>query len=333
MTERVARNVVTPRGDDASGDQGRGTKEQLMVSLGNMRARTAVWWIPELVCFSLVTIGFGSLPAHTQVADSSPYKGRPVVHPEEWSGMWEASNGQGGVVGIHLLLGTTVAPDAKMNGRSLTDVQQQWESFDVGVYEQRGSSFQFGDEGYFHDLSIDFPVKLEDGRLQLHYYSRVLGGYAVDLDLVKQPGDRWVGRFHRGGFDRQVTLERPRVDRRDPVAGTWVTEEGQTTRIHLGRQRSGGLIAWSDSIQVPGRIGFNPPAKLHPLYQQFGERVNVGAGQGTQVSFEFGAYAGFCCPRRFVGILDKSGSSIEGGWEAGMNQTPHSAAWRRVTGN
>jgi hypothetical protein len=145
-----------------------------MASLEDMRIRPAGWWIAELMCFALMTMCFGSLPAQTHVADSSPYKVRSVADPEEWSGMWEASNGQGGVVGIHLLLGTTVAPDAKTDGRSLTGVEQQWERFDVGVYEQRGSSFQAGDEGYFHDLSSDLPVKPEDGRLQLHYDSRVL---------------------------------------------------------------------------------------------------------------------------------------------------------------
>jgi hypothetical protein len=54
----------------------------------------------------------GSISA-AQSSDRSPYLGRPIMHPEELSGLWEAHDGHGGAVGIHLLL-TTPSPVAQI---------------------------------------------------------------------------------------------------------------------------------------------------------------------------------------------------------------------------
>lgn len=167
--------------------------------------------------------------------------GQLVKNPEGMSGLWETSNGHGGFVGIHIVLGTSAAPDARLNGRTLEGVEQRLEYLNLGVYEQRGAEFVFGDEGYFSNESKDAPIKIDGGRLQLHYSSQGVGTPAVDLDLMKE-GDHWVGRFHRGDFDRQVTLERPGagLNSHGGVAGTW-SSAGYASRVMLANSCRGSL--------------------------------------------------------------------------------------------
>jgi len=139
-----------------------------------------------------------------------------------------------------------------------------------------------------------------------------------------------VGRFHRGSFDEQVTLNRPgaSVKTHNAITGVWASS-GRV--VHIGEQKPGQFAGWSDSLQIPGTIGFAPWIQPHRLLQVYGDRVKVEAGPESQVSFEFGAYGALCCPHPFIGIVEKDGLSIEGRWPP--NQTPRSANWRRVTGD
>ncbi|HUO59396.1 MAG TPA: hypothetical protein VMU24_01930, partial [Candidatus Acidoferrales bacterium] len=63
----------------------------------------------------LLTLVFGhpGASAQTQLSanDRSFYLNHPVVDPESLSGIWEAADGRGGAVGIHLELATTLPGD------------------------------------------------------------------------------------------------------------------------------------------------------------------------------------------------------------------------------
>ncbi len=269
------------------------------------------WGLPAILCAVLTAMNAFLVLAQT---DASPYRGKPVADPEGLSGLWETSNGHGGFVGIHMVLGTSVAANAGSGGRTLDGVEQRWWYLNLGVYEQRGPEFVFGDEGYFSDASKDAPVRIDDGHLQLHYASRGPGLSAVDLDLVKQ-GDRWVGRFHRGSFDQEVRLERPGAELKiqNKIAGTWRSVGYESRIVHVGEQMPEQFVGWADALQIPGTMRYAPWVQPQPLLEVYGERVRVQRAGDAGVMFEFGAYSGVCCSRIWAGKLSADGNSIESG--------------------
>jgi hypothetical protein len=273
------------------------------------------WRFVAVLCAIVVSFNTSWVSAQTTgLQDASPYRGKPVADPEGLSGLWETSNGHGGFLGIHMVLGTSVAPDAKPHGGTLDGVEQRWEYLNLGVYEQRRSEFAFGDEGYFSDASSDAAVRINDGHLQLHYASHATVTSAVDLDLVKQ-GDRWVGRFHRGSFDQQVTLERPGTGLKtyNKVAGTWGAVGFLSRVVHVGEQAPGQFAGWTDALQIPGTVRSGPSVPPHRLFEIYGERVRVQRAGDAGVMFEFGADSAVCCARTWAGKLSVDGNSIESG--------------------
>ena len=273
------------------------------------------WGLRAVLCVMLVSFNASwiTVPV-TASRDVSPDRGKPVADPEVLSGLWETSNGHGGFVGIQMMLGTSVAPDARSNGRTLEGVEQLWEYLNLGVYEQKGPEFVFGDGNYFSSSSKDAPVRIEDGHLQLHYASRGAGLPAVDLDLVKR-GDRWVGRFHRGNFDQQVTLERPGavLKTENKVAGTWRSVGYLGRMVHVGEQAPGQFAGWADALQIPGTVRSGPSVQPHRLFEIYGERMRVQTAGEAAVVFEFGAYSAVCCARTWAGKISVDGNSIESG--------------------
>jgi len=187
----------------------------------------------------------------------SPYEGhRPVDSPEALSGLWEAPDGSGGAVGIHLMLTTTVPVSAD----TLGSAQQLWERLEVGVYERKGPDIQFGDQSYFGDSPSAGNVAFDEGVLRLHFASPWKDTPSVDLDL-RQTGDTWVGRLHRGYFDANVILRRPGAGgtaKTSPIGGTsitgtWISTPGPFgTCVHVAGETPGSLAGWSDSVGMTG---------------------------------------------------------------------------------
>ncbi len=135
-----------------------------------------------------------SPPQHNSSAqeheDRSFYLGTPVAHPEDLSGLWEAPDGHGGAIGIHLVLDTTIPVEAT----TLAGARQSWLGLTLGLYHRSGAEFQLGDENRFSDSLRGGSVRYENDRLILH-----ARGY--DLDLHRIDGDKWSGRFHREDID------------------------------------------------------------------------------------------------------------------------------------
>lgn len=267
-----------------------------------------------ILCAAFIFVTVPLVPAQTGKAspDSSPYRRKVVIDPGSLSGLWETSNGHGGFVGIHIMLGTSVAPDAKTDGRTLNGVEQQWEYLNLGMYEQKGAGLSVGEENYFSDSAGAAAVMIADGHLVLHLVPPVTGMLAVDLDLRKKKNDCWVGRFHRGNFDEQVTLNRPGggMKAHDAIAGVW-TSSGRV--VHIREQKPGQFVGWLDVLQIPGTIQFARGIKPGRFFETYGDRVRVGRAGERGVLFEFGAYSTICCPRTAAGIISNDGKEIKAG--------------------
>jgi hypothetical protein len=278
----------------------------------------------ELAAQNLGLEGASAIPE----GDRSLYIGRPVVDPEGLSGLWEVSNGHGGAVGIHLKLFTSVSADAQTDRRTLAGVEQLWQYLEVAVYERHGATLVSGEEIYFSDSPRGASVKMEDGRLQLHFVSQHANTPSVDLDLVKQ-GDRWIGRLHRGSFDSEVTLERPGagVEKSSAIAGTWVgTGNGC---MHIVEQAPSVFTGWFDSLQVPGAMRYAPSVeKPRRLLEMYGRLMKVQTGSDGNVSFEFDPFTPICCSHTFVGKLGANSKTIEGAWPPGSwKKMSHNSCW------
>jgi hypothetical protein len=266
-----------------------------------------------------------------QQQDRSFYLGTPVTHPEDLSGVWEAPDGHGGAVGIHLILDTTAPVDAT----TLIGTRQAWLGLRVVLYRRTGT--ELGEDNSFSDSPRGGSVRYKDGRLTLHSPPTGLtSGY--DLDLQRVAGDKWLGRFHREDFDSVVTLVRPMLRASSNKAwfvGTWKSSSGPgTTCLHIAQQSPAGLIAWADTLLAWGLTRIAPQAVKPPYsWEHYGERVKVEPSSNGSLTVELGAYSGICCSHRFTATSADGGKAMKADWPAGPNQSPHKSKWTKMPGN
>jgi hypothetical protein len=267
--------------------------------------------------------------------DRSFYLGTPVTHPEDLSGIWEAPDGHGGAVGIHLILDTTAPVDAT----TLVGVRQAWLGLQAGLYRRIGAELQPGEENFFSDSVRGGSMRYEQGRLTLH-----APGY--DLDLRRASGDTWSGRFHREDFDAVVTLVRPAPQAASnehrpvepwllgsPFVGTWKSSSAPgTTCLHIAQLSSGAFVAWADTLLAWGSAA-SPAAKPPYSWEHYGDLVKVEPAGDRSLSIELGAYSGVCCPHRFHASSSDHGKGMKADWPAGPNQSPHKSKWIKMNGD
>ncbi|HEY4051361.1 MAG TPA: hypothetical protein VGM27_31245, partial [Acidobacteriaceae bacterium] len=215
-----------------------------------------------------------------QAEDQSFYLGKPVLHPEELSGVWEAPDARGGAIGIHLVLYTT----APVETTTLVGTEQDWHALQVGIYQRAGAVLSFGEENSFSDSPRGGSVRYEEGRLTLHYPR-------FDLDLLRIPRDRWSGRIHRERFDSQVTLMRPGL--RTGAGGAWLVGTWSTTNgpmqlcLHIAEQAPGEFTGWLDSLLTWGSVQSAPHVAKPPFsWERYGELVKVQAAANSDALIE-----------------------------------------------
>ena len=244
--------------------------------------------------------------------DSSFYLNQAVLHPEALSGIWEAPNGNGGAVGIHLQLATNLSDDSRVPW-----TPQAWQHLEVGIYERKKTGSPFGDINGFSDSRRGGSVSYKDGRLALHFIWRLQDTLAIDLDLSLQANGCWHGRFHRNSFDRIVLLCRPTSiypHRASLLVGTWSQTSGFVRQcVHIVETAPGMFTGWTDSLQIPGKIRYPPSMPgPHQLYENYGSLLKVERSSNGIVDVEFGAYSGICCQHDFLGELSANGSVLQG---------------------
>jgi hypothetical protein len=265
----------------------------------------------------------------------SLYFGHPIDRPEALSGVWEASDGQGGAVGIHLNLMTTASDDVDPPAWT----PQSWQHLNFRVFQRNGSEIVFGEEGYFADDPRGGSVTFQAGHLQLHFVSAWKDTPSVDLELVHQPdNDCWQGRFHRGSFDAVVTLCRPTPGpevKQSPLVGTWSL--GPVPRsgcVHIAQTGATTFTGWSDALELLGHTiyGPNDPGP-HGLLEGYGDLAKVHLAANGSVSLELNAYSMMCCSHHFIGQLSADGKTIQGNFPTGLNQSPNAGVWTKRPGN
>ncbi|QHN04757.1 hypothetical protein FTO74_16375 [Granulicella sp. WH15] len=276
------------------------------------------------------------IPGYPQSQTERPglMKGKPVESPEKMSGVWESSDGSQGIVGLHFLLTTKVAGAPT----TLAGIPQTEEHLMIGVYQRTSLQLRQGDHNYFMDTP-DSGVSWDGKRLVLEWTPRVAGDPAIDLDLIYDKHQEiWSGRFHRGEFSGHVMLRRPTVrgnGAASSLTGTWVSNRpGMNGCVHIVQGSDGTLMGWSDDLQLSGRYryanGLKPPEQT---FEQYGDLVKAEQTGKNSFSIEFKAYTAMCCSRTYIGILSDDGLTLNGGWQAGPNQTPINLAWRKVRGD
>jgi hypothetical protein len=270
-------------------------------------------------------------PQHNSSAqeheDRSFYLGTPVAHPEDLSGLWEAPDGHGGAIGLHLLLDTTIPVEAT----TLAGARQSWLGLTLGLYHRSGAEFQLGDESRFSDSLRGGSVRYENDRLILH-----ARGY--DLDLHRIDGDKWSGRFHRENIDSAVTLARPAMQPTSNATwflGTWKNiSASQTTCLHIAEASPAAFLAWSDTLSTKGSANLPPQLPKPPYsWEHYGDLAKVQSAQDGSLSVELSAYSPICCSQPFHAISADNGKAMKAIWLAGSSQTPHKSRWTKVAGN
>jgi hypothetical protein len=135
--------------------------------------------------------------------------------------VWVSDQPDGSIVGIDL----SVVSPAEVPGRNYVYPEEtpkpQGSHLQIGVFQRNHKRIVCGDENFFATGwtgpgSEDGLTVYANRKLEIHYDSH--NGPATDIELVLDPArDEWTGRFHRNGFDRQVTLHRL-SDQPDSVA-------------------------------------------------------------------------------------------------------------------
>lgn len=256
------------------------------------------------------------------------YVGGLVTHPEELSGIWEAPDGHGGAIGLHLILSTTVPAEAT----TLVGAKQSWLDLQVGIYQRAGLVLQVGEENYFGDSPVGGGVRYVNNRLTLH-------ASGFDLDLRHVRGDEWSGRFHREGFDSEASLIRPGSrgkTKKVSLAGAW--KEGRwgpsQTCLHIVETAPGRLTGWSDTLLAWGAIRFAPNVSKPPYsLERYGDLAKVSATQNGVLSVELNAYTAICCSHLFAATPAKNGTVLKTKWAEGPNQASHKTEWNKMPGD
>lgn len=251
----------------------------------------------------------------------------PVAHPEDLSGIWEAPDGRGGAIGIHLLLDTTVPVEAT----TLAGATQSWLGLSLGVYRRSGAEFQSGNDNSFSDSPRGGSLRYEHDNLTLH-------SPGIDLDLHRIPGDKWSGRFHREDFDSVVMLTRPTMQTKSKATwflGTWKSTLGShATCLHIAQSSPGAFLGWSDALSAVGASTFTPQIPKPPYaWERYGELVKVQLAESGTLSVEFGAYSPLCCSQSLRAVSADNGKAMKADWPAGPSYASHKSRWSKMPGN
>ena len=253
---------------------------------------------------------------------------RTLTDPDALAGRWETSDGHGGAVGMNVIVTTHMGAS-----NSVDDHAQYEDEFTIGLYQRTDP--EVGPHRFNFFSSTPGEGTSWDGhRLTIHLLRTDIPKVNIDLTWHEE-SPAWNGLFERGAFREQVSLKRPSSKASaSPFVGTWSDPRGLMNNcLHIAQQADGALAAWSDDIQVPGRVryanGIQPPAQM---LQHYGEIARAEVDTHGQINVELRAYTAMCCSHRLTAKLSADDQLLSGAWLAGPNQAPRSVEWKRMPG-
>jgi hypothetical protein len=250
-----------------------------------------------------------------------------TVHPEDLAGRWEASDGSGGEVGMNILISTTVAGSVT----SLVDAPQTEKDFEIALYRRRDANVASLEFNFFTTSSAGVAW---DGRELRIDHQRRADIPEIHVKLAwNDEANVWTGSFERGDFQaRAIRLRRPAGTQKNLFVGTWFDGARLGNNcLHIAQSRDGTLAAWSDDLQVPGRIryanGIQPPEQVP---EHYGAIAKVKLVSTDRIEVELNAYTAICCSLPFSATISSDANSLVGAWLPGPMQTPRPVEWKRV---
>lgn len=265
-----------------------------------------------------------------EISSTCSLRAQELFHPEELAGRWEASDGQGGQIGMNILISTTVPGSAT----DLIGVPQTLENFQIGLYHRSDSDVEPLGFNFF-TTSVGGGATWDGRHLRIELL-RKAELPEVHVDLAWNNTNRvWTGSFERATFrNHAIMLKRPTGPPANLFVGTWFERNGMMNNcLHIAQAQDGTFTGWSDDIQIPGRIryanGFRPPerAMLH-----YGEIAKVKVSEPDRIEVELRAYTPICCSHPFSAVISRDGKSLVGNWPGGPNQGSRPAIWTRMEG-
>ncbi len=272
--------------------------------------------IRPVLCF--VLFGIRSTPA---------LDAQQLYPPQDLAGRWEASDGQGGEIGMNILVSTTV-PSSAMD---LIGVPQRLEDFEIGLNQRSGSDVKPLGFNFF-TTSVNGGATWDGRRLRIDLRQES-GVPEVHVDLAWNEAARvWTGAFERAAFRNQAnTLKRPTGPQKNLFVGTWFERDSLMNNcLHIAQAQDGTFTGWGDDIQVPGRMryanGLHRPERAR---EHFGEIAKVNVTEPGRIEVELRAYTPMCCSHPFTAAISRDGAFLV----AAPNQAPRPARWTRVQGD
>jgi hypothetical protein len=275
--------------------------------------------IGTVLCFILLEIG-----------STCALSAQELSHPEKLAGRWEASDGQGGEIGMNILLSTTIPGSA-------TDpigVPQTLEDFQIGIYQRSDTDVKPLGFNFFA-TSVGGAATWDGWHLRINL-QRKADLPEIHINLAWNDVTRvWTGSFERQAFrNKAITLKRPARPQRNVFVGTWFGRNDLMNNcLHIAQAQDGTFTGWSDDIQIPGRIryanGLLPPERI---MEHYGEIAKVKVSEPDHIEVELRAYTPMCCSHPFSAVISPDRKSLVSNWPAGPNQAPRSAMWTRVEG-
>jgi hypothetical protein len=258
-----------------------------------------------------------------------PVSAQQIVHPEDLAGRWEASDGSGGEVGMNILISTTVAGTVT----SLVDVPQAEKDFEIALYRHRDTNVRPLEFNFFTTSSAG--VAWDDRELHIDHQRRAdVPGIHVKL-AWNEEAKVWTGSFELGAFRaRAIRLRRPAGPQKSLFVGTWFngTRLGNNC-LHIAQSQDGTLAAWSDDLQVPGRMSYaNGIQRPERVTERYGQIAKVKLMSTDRIEVELKAYTAICCSLPFSATISYDANSLVGAWLPGPMQRPRPVRWTRVQG-
>ena len=256
--------------------------------------------------------------------DQSFYLGTPVTHPEWLSGIWEAPDGRGGIVGLHLTLDAAAPTDVT----TLVGTRQCWLSLQAAIYRRASGAFQPVEMSGASDSQRGGGLRYANERLILH-------GPEFDMDLLHIAGNRWSGPVHWREFDSEVVLSRPGYGSKVKKAGfvgSWLSTNGPgQSCLHILQSDSGEFVAWSDSFSTWGRARFAPRIAKPPYSLEiYGTLDKAQSSEKDVIDVDLDAFTAICCSHSFVATAAENGTVMKATWPAGPSQARHRSEWKTM---